>query len=149
MLTSNQTWSANAPLGDVYDYLADMSTLGSWNPHATGGRRQQGHDSAVLEYACTLSVCGIRLPMVYTSSPLMPFEDLQWSGRGGALATEDFIHLSHHPRGRTIVQWRAQWSQTVVPPRAEKLFLPYFRRFCEVNQRSLQQALERLHARRR
>lgn len=144
MRTFTCTVTANAAIETVFDHLADLTTMPTWDARATRVEHRSGDGGPGSTYTCLLFHLGRPTTMTYTVLSLDRPRRIRWVGRSRYLTQCDELHLQHHPSGRTIVEWRSTFSYPALSGTSEALLTLPLRQLCGRRQLGLEKALDGL-----
>lgn len=142
MLTFVREVRTTTPVDEVFDYLADFTTVNDWDPRAHGARRVHGDGAAGTTYECDVSFARRTVAMRYTVVRLVPDETVEWVGESAWVRAHDVIRIRR--RGETThVQYLTQYRYRHASWLLERVLARAVSRLCDDARDGLQDALDR------
>jgi len=108
MITVNRTLTTSRPRREVFDYLADFTTVAEWDPGIVSSQRTSGDGGVGTEYAVTATFSGREIPMTYEVLEHAAPERIVLRGVGKAVDAVDTITFAESDAG-TEVTYRAEF----------------------------------------
>src|SRR4051812_5060558 len=142
MLTFVRDVTAQAPLHQVHEYLADFSRVNEWDPRASRARRVRGDGGEGTEYECEVSFARRTVPMRYTVTRLVPGETIEWVGESPLVRAHDVIRLRPES-GYTHVEYTTQYRYRRASWLLDRLLRRAISRLCDDARDGLQATLDR------
>jgi hypothetical protein len=99
-----------AAVGPTFAYMADMRNIPQWDDTIERVDLDGGPEPPAIgaRYAVHVRAGGRRTRIDYETAELDPIGHTRWVGRSDALRSDDTVHVTAGPDGRTVVRYRAE-----------------------------------------
>jgi carbon monoxide dehydrogenase subunit G len=104
----HRTITVPRPLGEVFDFVADFTTVPQWDPGVSASRQTNGDKPAVgAIYEVTAVFNGREIPMTYRTTVLERPNRVSLEGEGSTITAVDDITFKDKGDGTTQVDYVA------------------------------------------
>jgi carbon monoxide dehydrogenase subunit G len=143
MIVIERTVAVNAPIGVVFDYLADFETTEDWDPGTVRTERVDGDGGIGTTYRNISRFGGRETELVYVVEDRDRPDRVMLRGENSTVVARDT--MTFHPDGNgTRITYRAEFRLKGLSRFAEPLLRRPFRKFGDQAEQGLRDALDRL-----
>lgn len=142
----SRTVTTNAPIAEVFGYLADFTTTTEWDPGTVSTTRLSGDGGVGTCYRNVSRFLGRETDLTYVVEQVEPESLLRLRGENRTVVATDTMTFTTLPGGGTTVTYHAAFAFRGAVRLAAPLLAPAFRRLGNDAERGLRAALGRLAA---